>query len=53
MWAEFVNVYSPNAEIRRDEINTFEINLNKDIQRLDLSKEEVIEMLNNIYKGDN
>ena len=49
MWGEFCDIYSPLAEEKK-EINLFVKRLNSDIQRLDLDKDEVIRIVENLYR---
>lgn len=49
MWGEFCDIYSPSAE-EKNEINLFIKRLNSDIQRLDLDKDELIMIVENLYR---
>ena len=50
MWGPVCNVYSPQAEEKREVLNKFISNLNADIQRLGLDKKQVIKIVESIYK---
>ena len=50
MYGEFCDIYSPLAEEEKEEINLFVKRLNSDIQRLDLDKDEVIRIIENLYR---
>lgn len=49
MWGKFCDIYSPSAE-GKDEINLFVKRLNSDIQRLNLNKDELIKIIENLYR---
>lgn len=50
MYGEFCDVYSPLAEEEKEEINLFVKSLNSDIQRLSLNKDELIKIIESLYR---
>lgn len=50
MYGEFCDIYSPLAEEEKEEIILFIKMLNSGIQRLNLDKDEVIRIVENLYR---
>lgn len=50
MYGEFCDIWSPLAEEEKEEINLFVKRLNSDIQRLSLDKDELIKIIESLYR---
>ena len=50
MYGEFCDMWSPLAEEEKEEINLFVKRLNSDIQRLSLDKDELIKIIESLYR---